>query len=46
MTVGNAKTRGIKPSMVSMACPFFRASASESIGDSIIFGCHAIISLH
>ena len=33
---GSAKTKGVKPSMASMACPFFRAGALESTGDSII----------
>ena len=35
-TTGNAKTRGVKPSMASMACPFFGAGAPKSISDSII----------
>ena len=30
------KTRGVKPSIVGMACPFFGASAPESISDSVI----------
>ena len=35
-TAGNAKTKGVKPSMTSIVCPFFRAGALESIGDSMI----------
>ena len=36
MTVGNAKTKGVKPSMAGMVCPFFGAGTLESAGDSII----------
>ena len=36
MIVGNAKTKGAKPSTVGMVCHFFRAGALESIGDSVI----------
>ena len=36
MTAGSAKTKGVKPSTVGMACPFFGADAFESTGDSII----------
>lgn len=36
MTVGNAKTKGVKPLMVGMTRPFFGAGASESISDSVI----------
>ena len=35
-TGGSAKTKGVKPSMASMACPFFEAGAPESIGDFVI----------
>jgi len=34
---GYVKTKGAKPSMAGMVCPFFGASAPKSIGDSIIF---------
>ena len=34
--VGKAKTKGVKPSMVGMACPFFGAGALESTSDSMI----------
>ena len=33
---GSAKTKGVKPSMASMAYPFFEANAPESIGNSVI----------
>ena len=36
ITTGNAKTRGVKPSMVGMAYPFFGAGTSESTGDYVI----------
>ena len=36
MTASSAKTKGVKLSTVSMACPFFGANAFESIGDSVI----------
>ena len=36
MTAGSAKTKGVKPSTVGMACPFFGAGAFESTGDSVI----------
>ena len=36
MTAGIAKTKGVKPSTVGMACPFFGAGTSESTGDSVI----------
>ena len=35
-TASNAKTKGVKPLMAGMACPFIGASASKSIGDSVI----------
>ena len=35
-TASNAKTKGVKPSMASMACPFFGARASESTSDFVI----------
>ena len=36
MTVGNAKTKAVKPSMPGMVCPFFEAGALESTGDFLI----------
>ena len=36
MTTGSAKTRGVKPSMASIACPFFGTSAPKSISDFVI----------
>ena len=36
MTAGIAKTKGVKPSTVGMACPFFGAGTSESTGDFVI----------
>ena len=36
MTAGSAKTKGVKPLTVGMACPFFGAGTSESIGDFVI----------
>lgn len=35
-TTGNSKTKGVKPSMPGMVCPFFEASTLESISYSII----------
>ena len=35
-TAGNAKTRGVKPSMAGMAYPFFGDGISESTGDFVI----------
>jgi len=35
-TTGNAKTKGVEPSMASMACPFFGAGAPKSTSDSMI----------
>ena len=32
----NAKTKGVKPLMAGMACPFIGASTPESIGNSVI----------
>ena len=36
MTVGNAKTKAVKPSMAGMVCPFFKAGALESTCDFLI----------
>ena len=36
-TASSAKTRGVKPLMASMVCPFFGDGAPESTSDSIIF---------
>ena len=35
-TVGNAKTKRVKPSMVGIVCPFFGVGTLESTGDSMI----------
>lgn len=34
--VGNAKTKGAKPSTAGMVCPLSKAGAPESISDSVI----------
>ena len=36
-TASSAKTKGVKPLMAGMACPFFGAGAFECTSDSIIF---------
>ena len=36
MTAGSAKTKGVKPLTIGMACPFFGAGTSESTGDFVI----------
>ena len=36
VTTSNAKTRGVKPLMAGMVCPFSGAGTLESTGDSII----------
>ena len=35
-TAGNTKTRGVKPLMAGMVCPFFGAGTLESVGDYVI----------
>ena len=35
-TAGSAKTKGLKPSMAGMTCPFFGVDAPKSIDDSVI----------
>ena len=36
MTASSARTRGVKPSMASMACPSFGVGAFESTGNFVI----------
>ena len=34
--IGNAKTKGAKPSIVGMVCSFFEAGTPESTGNSVV----------
>ena len=36
VTTSNAMTRGVKPLMAGMVCPFFGAGTLESVGDYVI----------